>query len=103
MSSNTYRSSYPPPHVPTNLSVSQYIQLYNPDDTTSDKVVFEDDWTDKTLTYSGLRSQSARGAFGLRRLLDLSEGDVVCICAPNSVSEHPARLFETSVLPISLG
>ncbi|KAF2814999.1 acyl-CoA synthetases/AMP-acid ligases II [Mytilinidion resinicola] len=72
--SRIYRSNYPRPHVPTNLSISQYLQLYNPDDTAADKVIFEDDWTGKTLTYSGLRAQSARGAFSLRQLLNLEEG-----------------------------
>ena len=62
------------------LNISNYS---NPDDTAKgDKIIFEDDWTKKKLTYSGLRDQSARGAFGLRRLLSLHEADVVAICAP---------------------
>ncbi|KAF2501251.1 acyl-CoA synthetases/AMP-acid ligases II [Lophium mytilinum] len=83
--SKIYRSNYPRPHVPTNLSISQYLQLYNPDDAAADKTIFQDDWTGKSLTYSGLRTQSAKGAFGLRQLLNLEEGGVVLICAPNSV------------------
>lgn len=81
-----YRSSYPPPHIPTNISVSQLLQLYNPDDAEEGKIICEDDWTGKKLTYSGIRDESAKGAFGLRHDLGLGEGDVVCICAPNSVS-----------------
>lgn len=80
-----YRSDYPPSRVPTNVSISQLLQLYNPDDVEGSKVFCEDDWTGKKLTYSGIRDYSAKGAFGLRNALGLGEGDVVCICAPNAV------------------
>ncbi|KAF2476710.1 acyl-CoA synthetases/AMP-acid ligases II [Lindgomyces ingoldianus] len=80
-----YRSNYPPPQIPTNVSVSQLLQRYNPDDVESGKVICEDDWTGKKLTYSGIREESAKGAYGLRHVMGLREGDVVCICAPNSV------------------
>lgn len=80
-----YTSPYPPPRVPTNLSISQLLQIYNPDDVEGDKVVCEDDWTGRKITYAGIREDSARGAHGLRNLIGLQEGDVVCICAPNSV------------------
>ncbi|KAH7119862.1 acyl-CoA synthetases/AMP-acid ligases II [Dendryphion nanum] len=80
-----YRSDYPPPNVPTNVSVSQLLQLYNPDDVEGKKIICEDDWTGKNITYAGIREQSAKGAFGLAHILGLKEGGVVCICAPNSV------------------
>jgi 4-coumarate--CoA ligase len=71
--------------IPTNISVSQFLQLYNSDDTEGDKIIIEDDWTKRKLTYAGVREQSAKGAFGLRNVMGVQEGDVVCICAPNSV------------------
>ncbi|ORY09232.1 acyl-CoA synthetases/AMP-acid ligases II [Clohesyomyces aquaticus] len=80
-----FRSPYPEPQIPTNCSVSQLLELYNPDDAEPGKIICEDDWTGKSLTYSGIRSESAKGAYGLRHLIGLAEGDVVCVCAPNSV------------------
>lgn len=80
-----YRSSYPPPQVPTNVSIPQLLQLYNPDDVEGDKIICDDDWTGRRLTYAGVRAESAKGAFGLRHTMGVEEGDVVCICAPNSV------------------
>lgn len=67
------------------MSVSQLLQLYNSDDAEDNKVIIEDDWTGEQLTYAGVRDQSAKGAYGLRHVLGVQEGDVVCICAPNSV------------------
>ncbi|KAF9735111.1 phenylacetyl- ligase [Paraphaeosphaeria minitans] len=80
-----YTSPYPPPQVPSNFSVSQLLQLYNPDDVEGNKVICEDDWTGKKITYAGIRVESARGAYSLRHYVGVNEGDVVCICAPNSV------------------
>lgn len=85
-SQKIYTSDYPTPHVPTNVSVSQLLQLYNPDDVAGNKIICEDDWTGRKLSYSGTRDDSAKGAFGLKHVIGLREGDVVCICAPNSVS-----------------
>ncbi|OCL10040.1 amp dependent CoA ligase, partial [Glonium stellatum] len=81
-----YRSVYASPHLPTSVSISQYLEEYNPNNIESQKVIFEDDWTGKRLTYSDLRDESAKGAFGLRKLLSVEEEGVVCICAPNSVN-----------------
>lgn len=86
-----YTSSYPAPQVPTNLSVPQLLQLYNPDDVQDDKLICEDDWTGGAITYAECRRQSARGAYGLRYLIGLQEGDALCICAPNSVPCRPNR------------
>ena len=85
-SQRIYRSEYPPPHVPTNVSISQLLKIYNPDDVNGDKIICEDDWTGKKITYASIREESGKGAFGLAHILNLAEGDVVCICAPNSVS-----------------
>ncbi|KAF2440346.1 putative amp dependent CoA ligase [Karstenula rhodostoma CBS 690.94] len=80
-----YKSPYPAPQVPLNLAVSQLLQKYNPDDVEGDKVICEDDWTGGRITYAGIAEQSARGAYALRHFVGINEGDVVCICAPNSV------------------
>jgi 4-coumarate--CoA ligase len=84
-SPRVYTSPYPAPRVPTDLSVSQLLQLYNVDDVEGDKVIYEDDWTGRKITYAGIREESAKGAYGLRNLVGVNAGDVVCICAPNSV------------------
>jgi 4-coumarate--CoA ligase len=90
-----YSSSYAPPVIPTNISISQLLQRYNPDDADANKIIVEDDWTGRTLTYAGLREQSAKGAYGLRHVLGVQEGDVVCICAPNSVRICPAMVISS--------
>ncbi|KAF2837367.1 acyl-CoA synthetases/AMP-acid ligases II [Patellaria atrata CBS 101060] len=81
-----YRSYYPPPHVPTDVSISQYLEIYNPDFVANDKIIFEDDWTGRKLTYGSLRKEAAKGAWGLKYLFGIQEGDVVGICAFNSVN-----------------
>ena len=88
-----YTSSYPAPHVPTNLSLSQLLQRYNPDDVDGHKVICEDDWSGKRITYAGIREDSARGAYGLRHMIGLKEGERVCICAPNSVRTFYSKRF----------
>jgi len=80
-----YRSIYLPPDIPTNLSLSQYLDIYNPDAVCDDKIILEDDWTGKSLTYRGIRDRAAEHAHALRSKLGLKEGDVVAICATNSV------------------
>ena len=80
-----YRSKYPCPHVPTNVSLSQFLNLYNPDDVSGDKILYEDDWSAKKVSYDDLRRNAARCAWALRHSLNVQEGDVVGICALNSV------------------
>lgn len=58
---------------------------YNPDDVSDDKIILADDWTGKTLTYGGARTSAARGAQGLQEVFNLGIGDVVAVCASNSV------------------
>ncbi|KAF2651222.1 acyl-CoA synthetases/AMP-acid ligases II [Lophiostoma macrostomum CBS 122681] len=85
-SQRIHRSHYPPTQIPTNISVSQLLQLYNPDDVAGDKVVCEDDWTGKSLSYAGIREDAAKGAFALKHIVGLQEGDSICISSPNSVA-----------------
>lgn len=80
-----HRSSYPPPYIPTNLSVSQFLARYNPDAVPQDKIILEDDWTAREITYSCLRKEAARQAWALQQSFGLRPGDVVAISAPNSV------------------
>jgi acyl-coenzyme A synthetase/AMP-(fatty) acid ligase len=81
-----YTSLYPPPHVPINLSLSQFLTIYNPDSVSSDKIILEDDWTGKSVNYRGLRDRAAEHAWILRERFGVREGDVVAISGVNSVS-----------------
>jgi 4-coumarate--CoA ligase len=80
-----HRAVYLPPHIPTNVSLSQFLNTYNPDLVLGEKVILEDDWTGKTVTYCGIRESAARLALGLKLKLGLAVGDAVAICGPNSV------------------
>lgn len=84
MACRIYSSLHPPVKIPTDLSISQFLERYNPDDTPADKIIISDfhDFS-KHLTYGGLRTQSARGAAGLKALCGLEQGSVVCILAEN--------------------
>jgi 4-coumarate--CoA ligase len=81
-----YTSLYPPPHVPTNLSLSQFLTIYNPDSVSGDKIILKDDWTGKSVSYKGLRDRAAEHAWVLRERFGMREGDVVAISGVNSVS-----------------
>ncbi|KAM5351010.1 hypothetical protein ACJ41O_003733 [Fusarium nematophilum] len=86
MKQRIYTSPYPPPHVPTNQGISQFLLQTNPDDTHPDKVILVDfDNPSRELTYAGLRDNAARDAAILRHDFGLKQGDVVCIYAHNSV------------------
>ncbi|CAO2648201.1 Nn.00g074680.m01.CDS01 [Neocucurbitaria sp. VM-36] len=80
-----YRSIYPAPYCPTNISIPQFLTQYNPDAVSNDKVVLEDDWTGQSLTYGSLRQTASQHAWALRERYNLKSGDVVAISAPNSV------------------
>jgi len=80
-----YTSIYPPPYLPTDISISQFLNDYNPDAVSHDKVILEDDWTGKRLTYGGLREAAAMHAHGLRERYGLGAGHVVGVCGVNSV------------------
>ncbi|KAF2713314.1 acyl-CoA synthetases/AMP-acid ligases II [Pleomassaria siparia CBS 279.74] len=83
--SRIYRSTYPAPHIPTDISLSQFLSDYNPDAVASDKVILEDNWSDHSVTYGELRFRASQDAQGLRDFYNLNVGDVVAVSAPNSV------------------
>lgn len=81
-----YRSQYPTPHYPTDLSVSQFLLQSDPDDVPSDKVIFADfEDASRCITYRQLRENAARDAAILRTTYGLEQGDVVCIYGQNSL------------------
>ena len=81
-----YNSPYPMPDVPTNQSISQFLLQSDPDDAHPNTVILADyDNPTYELTYRGLRNNAARDAAILRNIHGLSQGDVVCIYAQNSV------------------
>jgi acyl-coenzyme A synthetase/AMP-(fatty) acid ligase len=80
-----YTPIYPPPHVSTNLSLPQFLNIYNPDAVSGEKIILEDDWTGKSVSYRGLRDTGAEHAWVLREKFGVGEGDVVAISGLNSV------------------
>lgn len=86
-----YRSTYPAPYCPKNISISEFLTRYNPDAVPEDKVIIEDDWTGHSLTYGDLRKIAGQHAWALRERYNLSAGDVVAISAPNSVCVRQTR------------
>ncbi|OQV03593.1 hypothetical protein CLAIMM_08615 [Cladophialophora immunda] len=82
-----YTSSFPPISVPTNVSVSQFLLKVNPDDTDSGKPILRDfDDPTQYVTYGGIRRLASQGAAGLKSVLGMKEGDIVCILAGNSAN-----------------
>lgn len=82
-----YRSPYPEPFVPSDVSVSQFLLSSNPDDVPPDQQILSDfDNQEQTLTIQELHSHAERDASTLISRFGLREGDVVCIFAPNSIS-----------------
>lgn len=67
------------------ISISEFMTRYNPDDVPNNKIVHVDTITGKSITYGGLRQQAAKCAWGLRKI-GLQEGDVVSLVLPNSVN-----------------
>jgi 4-coumarate--CoA ligase len=87
MAPKIYKSTYPSFHIPTNISFPQFLLDYNPDDIKSDQVILEEfDDPTKVVTYGGVREIAAKGAAGLRNVLNIKEGDVVVILALNSLN-----------------
>lgn len=80
-----YYSDYVAPAIPTNMSLFQFMQHYNPDNVPGDTLVLTDDWTDKQLTFQAVKTSAARGAQGLIEECGLKVGDVVAISGMNSV------------------
>jgi len=67
---------------PNQISLSQFLVTSNPDAVSNDKIVLEDDWTGKRLTYGELRHNAERHAKGL----GVGVADVVGVREVNSVS-----------------
>lgn len=78
-------AKYGPLSVEDHLSIPQFMTKYNPDNISADKLVHVDTIAGKSLTYGGLRTEAAAGAWGLRHQLGLKEGDVLSLLCPNSV------------------
>lgn len=74
-----FTSSYPS-HILKIISVSQLLRQHAPDDVEEHKLICEDDWSGKRITYAEIREDSARGAYGLRNVIGL-QGLFVCMCA----------------------
>jgi hypothetical protein len=82
-----YKSPFPSPAVPTDLSVSQFLLQHNPDDVPQDKTILSDfDDPKNFLTFGSLRDKASLGAGGLQAVLGLLEGDVVSVYGQNSVN-----------------
>ena len=57
---------------------------YNPDGVPASKVIHVDALMGKELTYGGVRTEAARGAWGFQNKLGLKEGNILLAMAPNS-------------------
>ncbi|KIX97748.1 uncharacterized protein Z520_06526 [Fonsecaea multimorphosa CBS 102226] len=75
--------SYAPLTAEGNLSLSQFMTQFNPDNVASDKVVHVDTIMNKAITYGALREEAAKCAWGLKNL-GLQKGKLVLAIAPNS-------------------
>lgn len=84
-SERIHRSNCPPTNYPTNVSLSRFLIETNPEQIQDDKVILEDNWTHKRITYGGIREAASRGAWGLRHKLGLQQGDVAAVLCPNAV------------------
>lgn len=82
-----YKSLFPAPPTPRDVSISQFLVRTNPDDVPADKVIICDfENPGHKLTYGELRTRSAQGAASLKNSHGMKEGDVVCLFGQNSVN-----------------
>ncbi|KAI0138497.1 acyl-CoA synthetases/AMP-acid ligases II [Xylariaceae sp. FL1272] len=82
-----YQSPFPAFHVPTNLSISQFLLESNPDDVSHDRtIVYDFDRPSHGLSYGEARTRAAQAAASLRDKHGMMEGDVVAIFGQNSVN-----------------
>ncbi|KAJ5097354.1 AMP dependent CoA ligase [Penicillium angulare] len=79
-----YRSPVIPIHDVTNLSVSQFMTQYNPDDVEASKVVHTESLSDESITYGSLREQASQAAWGLQQNLGLKPGNTLLALVNNS-------------------
>ncbi|KAL2820971.1 amp dependent CoA ligase [Aspergillus cavernicola] len=80
----SYQSPVIPIHDATDLSISQFMTQYNPDDVQASKVVHTDTFSKDLITYGSLREQAARAAWGLKVKLGLQPGDTLLALVNNS-------------------
>ncbi|KAE8146281.1 amp dependent CoA ligase [Aspergillus avenaceus] len=79
-----YQSPVFPLHDVANLSISQFMTQYNPDDVQASKVVHVDTVSQQAITYGSLREDSARAAWGLQKKFGLQPGNVLLALVNNS-------------------
>lgn len=91
-----YRSPVIPIHDATDLSISQFMTQYNPDDVSASKVVHVETFSDDTITYGSLREQAGRAAWGLQTKSGLQPGDTLLALVNNSVRESVDTIFNVS-------
>ena len=85
MPNRIHASTYAPfAPLTSNLSLSEFIATYNPDNVPASKPVHTDTLTGKSLTYGSLRSLAATYAHGLRHVFDLAPGATLMAMGPNS-------------------
>ncbi|KAL2808258.1 hypothetical protein BJX63DRAFT_40939 [Aspergillus granulosus] len=68
----------------SNLSISQFMIRYNPDEVPASKVVHIDPFSPDSITYGSLREEASRGAWGLHEKLGLQPGDILLALVKNS-------------------
>lgn len=80
-----------PIHDATDLSISQFMTRYNPDEVHASKVVHTDTFSEDTVTYGSLREQAGHAAWGLQRKLGLQPGNTLLALVNNSVRASPSN------------
>ncbi|KXJ90409.1 hypothetical protein Micbo1qcDRAFT_205257 [Microdochium bolleyi] len=82
-----YHSPYPTPHVPTDLSVPEFLLRTNPDGVHQDKVILEDFEQPGgcSITYGELRRRAALQAGVLKEKYGIQQGDIVGLFGLNTV------------------
>lgn len=81
-----YNSPYPAIAVPVDQSISQFLCTTNPDDIGPDKVILQDfDDDAQGITHQGLFTAAVNLSAVLSSKHRVTQGDVVCIFAENSV------------------
>ena len=71
--------------IPTDVSVTEAMLLDGPVHIPDDKILFEEAFTGRTVTYLGFKDQVRRTAAWLKSHLGLVAGDIVTIISPSSI------------------
>ncbi|KAJ6127682.1 AMP dependent CoA ligase [Penicillium samsonianum] len=79
-----YKSPVIPIHDVTNLSISQFMTQYNPDQVSGSKIVHVETFSKEAITYGSLRDQAGRAGWGLQTKLGLHPGDTLLALVNNS-------------------